>query len=162
MEDFVHSQGVIWLPHVLRRLANRFTDACGHLFPRYGITVPARAVSVVHLLYERGACGVTEIAAATGQSHPLINSHVKRLGDLGLIETARDATDRRRTLVALTVQGHDQAQKLIDIRPAFVAAYERLMRDADADIFDALWRVEDELGKTDFVRRVDAEFVART
>ncbi|WP_296615608.1 MarR family winged helix-turn-helix transcriptional regulator [Sphingomonas sp.] len=157
MDDFIQSQGVIWLPHILRRLANRFTDACDLLFERYDIMVPARLVSVVHLLHDRGPCGVTAIAAITGQSHPLINNYLKRLGALGLVTTAPDTIDRRRTLVALTDAGHAQAERLLAIRPVLVDTYRDLLASADADIFDALWRIEAALKRQGFAERVTAK-----
>ena len=154
MEDFIQKQGVIWMPHILRRLANRFMEACDAAFPELGIIVPPRAVSTVHLLYDQGPKSVTEIAGVTGQSHPLINAHIKHLKALGLVTLSRDRQDRRRTIVALTAKGQDQAQRLLDVRPTFVAAYRQLMLETDADIFDALWRIEAALIEKPFAKRL--------
>lgn len=157
MNDFIHSQGLIFLPHILRRLANRFIDTCDDMFPELGLLVPPRLVSSVHLLFERGPQSVTDIAAAIGQSHPFVIKAVKQLKALGLVDTRSDPKDGRRTIVKLTPKGKTQAQRLLDVRPVFEAAYRRLMREADAEIFESLWRLEDALGKEDFSDRITAE-----
>ncbi|HJT98946.1 MAG TPA: MarR family transcriptional regulator [Rhodanobacteraceae bacterium] len=157
MGDFIHSQGLIFLPHVLRRLANRFVDACDVVFPDYGITVPPRLVSSVHLLYEHGPRSVTDIAATIGQSHPFVIKAVKQLTALGIVAIRSDPKDGRRTIVKLTPKGREQARRLLDVRPAFEAAYRRLMREADAEVFDSLWRIEEALGATAFADRIAAE-----
>lgn len=157
MGDFIHEQGLIFLPHILRRLANRFSRACDLVFPDFGITVPPRAVSTVHLLFTRGPRSVTEIAEVIQQPHPLVISWIRQMKEAGVIETSPDPRDRRRTIVALTSEGAVQAQLLIDCRPAFEAAYRRLMRESGADIFDALWRLESGLRREDFATRIEAE-----
>jgi DNA-binding MarR family transcriptional regulator len=158
MDDFIHAQGIIWLPHIMRRLANQIVEASDELLAEYGVTVPSNAVSVVHLLYTHGPQTVMKIAALTSQSHPLINKYVKLLKGLGLADTRSDSKDRRRTIVALSPAGEEQARKLLDVRRHFVPAYLKLMRDADADVFEPLWRIEAALRSTRFADRVRAEW----
>jgi DNA-binding MarR family transcriptional regulator len=138
-------------------LANRFTRACDAVFPDFGITVPPRAVSTLHLLFARGPRAVTEIAEVIQQPHPLLISWIRQLKDAGMVETSPDPRDRRRTIVALTQAGERQAQLLLDVRPAFEAAYRRLMRESDAEIFDSLWRLEASLRREDFETRLAGE-----
>lgn len=157
MADFIHDQGLIFFPHVLRRLANRFVHACDVVFPDYGIVVPPRAVSTVHLIFSRGPQGVTDISSVIRQSHPLVISWLKQLRADGLVEVDKDPRDRRRTLVSLTPEGRRQAQLLLDVRPAFEAAYRRLMQEADAEIFEAAWRLEAGLGNESFEDRIRSE-----
>lgn len=156
-DDFVRSQGVIWLAHVMRRLANRIVDASDEVLADYGVIVPSNMVSVVHLLHVQGPQTVMFIAASTVQSHPLIHKYVRKLKDLGLAETQVDDTDRRRTLVALTPAGHAQARKLVAVRHHFVPALEMLMREADAEVFEELWRMEDALQAQSLADRIRAQ-----
>jgi len=46
------------------------------------------------------------------------------------------------------------SQLLLDVRPIFVAAYRQLMLETDADIFDALWRMEAALIEKPFAKRL--------
>jgi DNA-binding MarR family transcriptional regulator len=157
MNDFIHSQGLIFLPHIMRRLANRFVEACDVVFPDFGIVVPPRLVSTMHLLFERGPRSITDIAATIGQSHPFVIKAVKQLKALGLVDTRPDPKDGRKTIVKLTPKGKGQAQRLLDVRPVFEAAYVRLMAESDAKIFDSLWRMENALGKVTFSDRIASE-----
>lgn len=160
--DFIQSEGLIFLPHILRRLANRFIQACDVVFPDFGIIVPPRAVSTMHLLHQRGPQSVTEIAEVIQQSHPLVITWVRQLKSMGLIATRADPKDRRRTMVGLTSKGEEQVQRLLVARPAFLAAYRRLMKEADVEIFDGLWRMEQALMERTFAERITAESFERS
>ena len=146
----------------MRRLANRIVDASDEVLADYGVIVPSSMVSVVHLLHANGPQAVMFIAASTVQSHPLIHKYVRKLNELGLVETQVDEADRRRTLVALTPAGHAQASKLVAVRQHFVPALESLMREADADVFEGLWRLEDALEARSMANRIRAEQKIRT
>lgn len=156
-DDFVRSQGVIWLAHIMRRLANRIVEASDEVLADYGVIVPSSMVSVTHLLHVHGAQTVMWIAANTVQSHPLIHKYVRKLKDLGLVETQVDEADRRRTLVMLTPAGEVQARKLVAVRQHFVPALETLMREANAEVFEGLWRMEDALGARSMADRIRAQ-----
>ncbi|HXP00137.1 MAG TPA: MarR family winged helix-turn-helix transcriptional regulator [Luteibacter sp.] len=153
-QDFIHSQGVIFLPHILRRLANRFIDECAVVSADLGIDVPQRLESTVQLLLDSGTRSVMDIAGSIGQSHPFVIKGVKELKALKLVDVRSDPKDKRRTLVTLTAKGKTQAERLVAVRPVFEAAYLSLMKEADADVFEALWRIESALKKTSFAERV--------
>jgi DNA-binding MarR family transcriptional regulator len=159
--DFIHAQGVIWVAHIMRRLASRIVDASDEVLVDYGVTVPSNMVSVVHLLHTRGQQTVMAIAAETVQSHPLIHKYVKQLVKLGLATTEVDAADRRRTYVQLTARGEVQARKLVQVREHFVPALEALMLEADAPIFEQLWRMEAALERRSMTDRIREQQHAR-
>lgn len=50
--------------------------------------------------------------------------------------------DARRTLLSLTEAGKAQLEKHCEVDRVVAEAYETLMQEADARIFDALWRIE--------------------
>lgn len=156
-DDFVRSQGVIWLAHIMRRLANRIVEASDEVLTDYEVIVPSSMVSVVHLLHLHGSQTVMSIAAQTVQSHPLIHKYVGKLIELGLAETQVDDADRRRTLVKLTPAGEAQARKLVAVRQHFVPALEALMREADGEVFEGLWRMEDALSARSMTERIRAQ-----
>lgn len=143
--DFVRAEGVFFLAHILRRLSDEIIDGCVSWYADMGLDVPPRTASTLHLLYRRGPQPVTEMSSALRQSHPLAIQWIRQLTALGLVETAKDVGDRRRTIVSLTLKGAETAERLIASHEAFETAYTRLARDADADPFDALWRMEDAL-----------------
>ena len=140
--DFVRAEGVFFLAHILRRLSDEIIDGCVSWYAEMGLDLPPRTASTLHLLYRRGPQSVTEMSSALRQSHPLAIQWIRQLNALGLVETANDESDRRRTIVSLTVQGAETAERLIASHEKFEMAYLRLAHDADADPFDALWRIE--------------------
>ena len=119
-----------------------------------GLDVPPRTASTLHLLYRHGPRSVTEMASALRQSHPLAIQWIRQLTALGLVETAKDEDDRRRTIVSLTEQGTVMAGRLIGSHGAFEVAYAQLVRDAGADPFDGLWRLEGALRKRSMADRL--------
>lgn len=99
------------------------------------------------LLLTQGSQGVTEIADQLRQSHPLVINWISQLRALDLVTKSPDPQDRRRTLVALTDAGVAEAMRMAAASPMIGAAYADVLAEADADLFDALWRVHDLIGR---------------
>ena len=152
--DFIHSEGVFFLAHVMRRLSDEIVQACEQWYPSVGLKVAPRTASTLHLLRRHGPHTVTEIAAAIRQSHPLVIGWIKQLEQQRMVKTRSDSADRRRTVVYLTRAGEREADRMIEVHDVFEAAYKTLAKDADADLFAALWRMEGALRSTPFVERL--------
>lgn len=155
--DFIRSQGTIWVAHIMRRIASRIVDASDEVLSDYGVIVPSKMVSVVHLLHVRGPQTVMAIATQTSQSHPLIHKYVQQLKSLELVTTREGDADRRQTLVTLTAAGQAQARRLVGARTHIVPALEKLMLEADAHVFEPLWRIEAALKDKSMTERIRAE-----
>lgn len=152
--DFVQAEGVFFLAHILRRLSDEIIEGCVSWYADMGLDVPPRTASILHLLYRRGPQAVTEMSSALRQSHPLAIQWIRQLTGLGLVETAKDQDDQRRTIVSLTAQGTVLAERLIGSHRTFEVAYAELAQDAGADPFDALWRLEGALRKRSMADRL--------
>lgn len=156
--DFIQSEGVTFLAHLMGRLSDRFVRACEQWFTEYGLIAPPRTSSTLHVLHRQGARSITEIAAAISQSHPLVINWVRQLKALGLVEAITDSRDRRRTIVSLTERGTAEAIRLLEADKVIARAYETLLQQADAPVFNALWRVEAATRDQSFFNRlVEAE-----
>lgn len=156
--DFIQSEGVTFLAHLMGRLSDQLVRACEQWFTEYGLIAPPRTSSTLHVLYRQGARSITEIAAAISQSHPLVINWVRQLKALGLVESTTDTHDRRRTIVSLTESGMAEAVRLLEADKLIARAYETLLQQADAPVFDALWRVEAAMRNQSFFDRlVEAE-----
>lgn len=154
--DFVRSEGVFFLAHILRRLSDEIVEGCAAWYAEMSLDAPPRTASTLHLLYRRGPQSVTEMASALRQSHPLAIQWIRQLAELGLVETMKDRGDRRRTIVSLTARGAAQAERLIAAHEVFERAYRQLAREADADPFEALWRLDGALQKRGLANRLRA------
>ncbi len=97
------------LAHVraLRRdlLRNPFADA-----ERSGLTGPQ--VTVMACLVSRGPLTLTELSRELGMSHSTASGIVDRLEARDLVRRTPDATDRRRTRIAVTEQVTDYVREL--------------------------------------------------
>lgn len=140
--DFIESEGLPFLAHLLKRLSDEFVRGCAEWFPEAGLTMQPRCASTVHVLHRRGPCSITQIAEIIRQSHPLVINWVRELKALGLVETSVDPADRRRTIVRLTATGTAEAERSYAADVALAAAYRGLMADAEADVLEPLWRME--------------------
>jgi DNA-binding MarR family transcriptional regulator len=153
-DDFIETEGVFFFAHLLRRVSDQIVGGCEQWYATLGLRVAPRTASTLHLLYRRGPQSVTELAALLRQSHPLAVQWTRQLVDHGMIETKKDGADRRRTIVSLTPAGIAEVERMLGGRAAFEAAYASLAKDADADVFDALWRVEKALRSRSFADRL--------
>jgi DNA-binding MarR family transcriptional regulator len=142
MTDFIRGEGLPFLAHLLKRLSDEFVRGCTEWYPEAGLRTPPRCASTIRALFKLGPLSVTQLAATIRQSHPLAINWVRELKNLGLIETTNDPEDGRRTLVRLTEAGLLEAERCIATDEVIARAYADLMQEADADVFDALWRME--------------------
>jgi DNA-binding MarR family transcriptional regulator len=154
MEDFIESQGIPLLAHLLRRLSDEYVTATVTFYPQVGVTAPSRTASTLQLLQQQGPKSVTEIGSILRQSHPLVITWVRQLERLGFVSTRTDPQDRRRNVVQLTDNGMAEAKRMKNALIMLGKAYEELMIDADADVFGALWRLEHAGRKTPFITRL--------
>jgi DNA-binding MarR family transcriptional regulator len=87
---------------------------------------------------------MSELAALIRQSVPLVFTWVRQLKELGLISSAPDENDRRRTMLRLTKHGEQEVARLRNLEKVEERAYLDLLDEAgvDAALFEALWRLE--------------------
>ncbi len=152
--DFIEEQGPAFMAHLLRRLYDDFVRAIAQWYPEIGVRAPPRTHSTMLALHQRGPLALTEIAELLRQSHPLVLTWVRQLKALGFVEAEADPNDGRRTILRLTAAGrrefesHERSDRLV------AAAFERLMKEADAEIFEGLWRIEKACRETPFIDRL--------
>ena len=156
--DFVRRQGLPYFAHLLRRLSDEFVRGFEAWNPEAGLLSPTRTRSTLLALSEHGELGVTEVAALIRQSHPLVITWVRQLKELGFISSLTDPNDGRRTLLRLTEAGEQEVWRLRQADELISRAYLKLLHDADADseLFEALWRMENACRTQSFEDRLRA------
>ncbi len=123
---------------VLLRLARELRQETEQL----GVT--SRQVTLLWLIRVNPGLSLRELAAEERISAPALSGHVDRLETAGLIERARDETDRRRVGLTLTAEGDKLLKRVRARRTTWLA--ERL-RGLDDDELVALERAIEPLGK---------------
>ena len=123
---------------VLLRLARELRKETEQL----GVT--SRQVTLLWLVRENPGMSLRELAAEERISAPALSGHVDRLEKAGLLERARDETDRRRVGLALTGDGHALLRRVRARRTTWLA--DRL-RGLDDDELAAVARAIEPLGR---------------
>lgn len=157
MQDYIKQQGLSFLAHLLRRLSDEIVKGFTLWNAEAGIIAPPRTHSTLRALDDMGPLGVTQLAALLRQSHPLVITWIHQLKVLGLVESGPDASDRRRTVLSLTEAGMAEVQAQKRASLIMERAFERLMAEAAAEVFDGLWRIEQALREEPFVDRLRRE-----
>lgn len=142
MADFIEAEGLPFMAHLLRRLADDFVRNIGAWYEEIGVEAPPRTHSTMLALARNGPMGVTEIASLLRQSHPLVITWVRQLKALGFVEMSGDPADRRRTVVRLTAAGETELRKHRQADAIVARTYAKLMAEAGAEVFEGLWRIE--------------------
>lgn len=141
--DFVKQQGLSYLAHLLRRISDELVAGVEAWSAGSGLQSPTRTRSTLMALSAHGTLSITEIAALIRQTHPAVITWARLLSEAGLVVQERDANDGRRTLIRLTARGEAEVERLRQADAIIAAAYRDLMEEADADIFEGLWRIEE-------------------
>lgn len=141
--DFIQAGGLFFLAHRLRRLSDELVTECDRGFAEAGIIAPPRTTSMLYLIENEGPQRITAIASTLRQFHPVIIDWVGKLKKLGLITTAIDPVDRRRTIVSLTEAGTQEVAKIRTAEAAITAAYAALEHETGLSLIDAIaiWEV---------------------
>ncbi|HEX4929927.1 MAG TPA: MarR family transcriptional regulator [Gaiellaceae bacterium] len=106
--------------------------------------VTSRQVTLLWLIRGNPGLSLRELAAEEGISAPALSGHVDRLEKAGLIDRARDESDRRRVGLALTEEGERLLKRVRARRTTWLA--DRL-RDLDEDEIEAIERAIEPLGR---------------
>lgn len=160
MDDFIKNLGTPFMAHVLRRLYDDFLENIELWYEEIGVRAPPRTHSTMVALEEK-PMGMTELAGKLRQSHQLVLTWVRQLARLGFVETDKDPGDGRRTVLSLTEQGRAELAKHRHADALIGRAYERLMREADASVFEALWRIEEACRTESLLERLRVETAAQ-
>lgn len=153
--DFITSLGPAFLAHRLRRASELILEGTSEILRKRGFDGPARSLSMMLLLRERGPVGVTELAFRLRLSHPMIIKLARALTAAGLARDVADPADQRRRMIALTERGLAQAA----IAEATIAGVERtfatMSAEAGSDLFAALQAFEARAAARPIAERIE-------
>lgn len=90
-------------------LGRRLMQVAERALPQGKTTASLRLV-LIDVAYHPGS-SISEITERTGFPQSLVSLSVAKLRDIGMVETAPDPVDRRRTLVHTTERMIEQAQR---------------------------------------------------
>jgi len=152
--DFISSLGQAFLARRLMRLSDGFVDDIEAYLRTAGLTAPARAFSTLLLLHDAPGLGIVQVARQVQMSHPLIINLLSQLEQMRLVRFEHDENDRRRRLIYLTEDGEREAGYIRDALPVIRTAYAELSRETGVDLWDAVNRLDEALGKRSYLQRL--------
>ena len=155
--DYVRALGPLVLDHRFRRLTETLLRTADELYEARGLPFRARWTSTYQLLFAHGPLGITDLAERLRLTHPAIIGITDAMRDEGLVADARDRTDGRRRMVALTARARELDAELRSLWKALADVQEERFGAAGVDIVPVLNAVEDDIAQ----RPIAADVLAR-
>lgn len=152
--DFIQAGGLFFLAHRLRRLSDELVAECERWFLEAGVIAPPRTTSILYLIDKEGPQRITAIASTLQQFHPVVIDWVQKLVKLGLLTTAIDPADRRRTIVSITQSGRQEVARIRTAEKAITAAYVALERETGVSLIDGIATWEPALSQKSLFARI--------
>ncbi|WOR15646.1 MarR family winged helix-turn-helix transcriptional regulator [Hyphomonas sp. FCG-A18] len=151
--DYLQSLGVTALGTRLRRLFENLNGPVNQLY-REELGFEQRWFALSFLLREKGPMPVQRAADALGSSHVSVLQISKAMEKNGLLERARDPSDARVSLLALTNAGQAMMDRVHILSQQIDQAALSLISDAAPEFLRALSAIEQDLRETPFRARI--------
>lgn len=154
--DFYSQIGKVALGSRLRRLSDRLTEDAAEIYMLYNVALDPKWFPVFYVLSQQESAAVTEIAQIIGHSHASVSQIVKEMNNRGLATTEKHRQDARVSVVRLSDAGKQLIphfkQQCIDVNQAV----EKLLLEAQHDLWNAIAEVEFLLTQQSFLDRVQS------
>lgn len=145
VEDVVKSLGYMTLGTRLKRIGERLQADTQEIIASFeDARISAAHNPVLVTLHRLGPSPIGVISSAIGQSQPGVTRMVNHLKKLQLVEARQDPEDGRISLIALTKEGRDLTERLMENAWPLV---EQAVTDACAPLEGDLLRQLDQLEK---------------
>ena len=151
-----HQSSRAFVANLLDRVANLISRQGEQLLQEAGLAFPARALSTVLLIGERGGASVTDIAGVLEQPHQLVMQRVALLISSGTIERAADPDDKRRKVLRLTAQGVGEFERLQVVLAQADQAFAALFDEIECDLQSVLIRTSNALNRSPILERIQS------
>jgi retinol-binding protein 3 len=143
--DYVRELGPLVLDHRFRRMTETLLHTADELYEARGLPFRARWTSTYQLLSSHGPLGITDLADRLHLTHPAIIGITDAMRREGLVADARDRTDARRRMVALTARARELEAELRLLWKALADVQNERFADVGVDIVSVLNTVEDDI-----------------
>ena len=151
---FLQSQAELALGSRFKALSESLYGIANAAYRAAGVDIDAHWFPVLRYLQVKGPAGVSEIAAAIGQTHSAVSQLATKLQRAGWIVRRTDRADARRSVLDLSAEGE---RRLGGMGPIWYAirrgAHAAVMR-SDGPLLDALGKLEGDLGAGRVLREI--------
>lgn len=141
--DVIRERPHLFLGSRLKRIGERMQADVLTIVEEAGLPVQPAQYPVLAALDRHGPLGVGDLVEATGVSQPGVTRTVAKLTEMGLIEAAAPASDRRRRTVRLSPEGLElMARSRLTVWPAVEAAAVALCAELKGNLLEQLNAIE--------------------
>jgi DNA-binding MarR family transcriptional regulator/GNAT superfamily N-acetyltransferase len=155
--NFLHGQNELALGSRFKAISESLYAVANATYRASGVDLDAHWFPVLRYLQVKGPAGVTEIAAAIGQTHPAVSQLATKLRAAGWITRRADRADARRSVLELSAKAEARLDRLGPVWCAIRRGAQAAGRRASGALLDALAGFEADLASG----RVEAEILAQ-
>ena len=148
-----HALRGAFVANQLDRLADLFSEQGELLLQDAGLKFPARTVSCVLLIGERGEISTADIANELSQPHQLVTQRVELLITSGVVERLIDPQDGRRKILRLTRGGVYQYESLQECLEKASRAFAELFKEIKCNLPAVIRRASAALDHSSILER---------
>jgi len=152
--DYLAELGAVALASRLRRLLQRLQADGEKVYRDLSFNFKPKWFPVLHLLLNRKALTLTEVARLLCVAHPSLIETIAELISAGLVKSQKSDQDRRTRGLSLTSKGKRLCRKLLPVWAAFRMAGEQVTREGGNDFLKAVSMLENALSREPMYNRI--------
>ncbi len=151
--DMLQRVGALGLGSRLKRLSDQLMQDGILVYRDSGVDFEPRWFPVFLFLKESGPSAVTDIARGLGVTHPTISQVSKEMINAGLVAAYKDTKDKRKRVLALTIDGKAKLRSLESIWSEISGSLQEVIDEAGVDFLKNIESIELALVRKSFHKR---------
>jgi DNA-binding MarR family transcriptional regulator len=152
--DMLQKMGPLGLGSRLKRLSDQLMQDGILVYRDSGLDFEPRWFPVFLFLKEAGPSAVMDIARGLGVTHPTVSQVSKEMINAGLVAAYKDTKDKRKRVLALTIDGKAKIKGLESIWVKISESLQEVIDEGAVDFLDNMQSIEDALERKSFHQRV--------
>jgi len=152
--DVIKQLGPMALGSRLKRLTIRMNKDISRIYRELGMEFEARWFPVAYMLRQQAPLSITEIAEALNYTHTAIKNFANEMLKKGLLESTRDASDKRKRLVRLSSKGRQVVDRLIPVWQEVRDVASDLVESSEPNLLTSIESVERQLDEKEVYSRI--------
>jgi len=137
-----------------KRVTDLVLEQSRQAFRRAGVTLDAKMISIITLLYRQGPLTSTALSERTGLSRQLVESRLRQLVTDRYLEEDKDPDDLRKRIYAIASDKRADVSLAIKTVASFEDVYEALWAELGFDLQQGLRDLEKQLNRKKLVDRL--------
>jgi len=151
--DIIKQLGEIALGSRFKRLSDRFMNEVSNIYKDQKIDFEPKWFALTYYLNENESASILELADSLKFSHPAIIQLINQMGKKKFVETFKDNTDKRKTMVRLTPNGKTLFNSLQPLLSDIEDSVKEIISSTGYDVLHVIESIEKALVEKDLHAR---------